>query len=108
MDSPRKRCRWISAFETWLASRFEELRAAGWGERRRASALFGQDELVVAGDPEPVFLLVVDQDDLPAGGQERACFDPGNGRALFAGAVRFSGQIHGHNSRKAAVKPLPL
>ena len=96
--------------ETWLASRSEgesPSRGAGW-EMRGAFALFRQEKLVVAGDPEPVFLLVVDQDDLPAGGQECARIDPGNGRALFAGAVRFTGQIHSHNSLKGAAKSVPL
>ena len=38
-------------------------KGAGCGVGRR---LFGQDKLVVAGDAEPVFLLVMHQDDLAA------------------------------------------
>ena len=53
------------------------------------SALFRQDKLVVAGDPEPVFLLVVHQDDLPAGREKRACVDVRDGWPPFAGLLGF-------------------
>ena len=58
------------------------------------SALFRQDKLVVAGDPEPVFLLVVHQDDLPAGREKRARVDAGDGWTPFAVAMGFSYRIH--------------
>ena len=58
------------------------------------SALFRQDKLVVAGDPEPVFLLVMDQDDLPPGVEKRARLDAGDRWPLFAVAKGLSYRIH--------------
>ena len=71
-------------------------------------ALFRQDKLVVAGDSEPVFLLIVDEDDLPACREKRARVDPGNRRAPRARGMRLSDRVHEYNSLKGAVKPLPL